>query len=316
MPETPEDYIQGSDRTSSCRTAKTAPAEKQDMTDMAEAEGRNMSKAGSIRVSTDTYMSRNETRYIDSQGSQMVRTTGGYMSGTNEGKASGADKAAKIQKTADEAMSLLYEDRTWYEAAGNSVKRTTQIVIMHKMAQAVAKTAVRAIFIPVGIINVCILCFPFMALFAILLTSPLGHIVFKSSPAIATEIYGLHASMMSEIEQLEKECPEWAESITVKSKDGRTLDDVYSDIVMTYFVKYEDGEVGITMDESNRKKLGEVFNEMCSFEMKAVTQYRPDNTEYQVALILIRYKTVDDLIGENYFPQKQLKELETLRGTK
>lgn len=150
----------------------------------------------------------------------------------------------------------------------DSAAKTIKDIAIYKASAALSAVGKKLVVLAAPVFgSLLLVMLPIILLFLLFYASPLAAFMpaVDGGPSVQEVLSGYYQEFHSTVKEA------GGESITyLHEKDG-AAESNFMDTLMVYMVQYGTGDLGIVMDDTHKRYLKEVFDEMNSFENKTVT---------------------------------------------
>lgn len=150
----------------------------------------------------------------------------------------------------------------------DSVAKTIKDIAIYKASAALSAVGKKLVVLAAPVFgSLLLVMLPIILLFLLFYASPLAAFMpaVDGGPSVQEVLSGYYQEFHNTVKEA------GGESITyLHEKDG-AAESNFMDTLMVYMVQYGTGDLGIVMDDTHKRYLKEVFDEMNSFENKTVT---------------------------------------------
>lgn len=150
----------------------------------------------------------------------------------------------------------------------DSMAKTVKDIAMYKVSAALSTVGKKLLILAAPVLgSLLLVMLPVVLLFLLFYASPLAAFMpsVDGGPNVQEVLSGYYQEFHEEIKRAGGE-----EVTYLHEKDG-VGESNFMDTLMVYMVQYGTGDLGIVMDDTHKRYLKEVFEEMNSFENKTVT---------------------------------------------
>lgn len=150
----------------------------------------------------------------------------------------------------------------------DSMTKTVKDIAMYKVSAALSTVGKKLLVLAAPVLgSLLLVMLPVVLLFLLFYASPLAAFMpsVDGGPNVQEVLSGYYQEFHEEIKRAGGE-----EVTYLHEKDG-DAESNFMDTLMVYMVQYGTGDLGIVMDDTHKRYLKEVFEEMNSFENKTVT---------------------------------------------
>ena len=150
----------------------------------------------------------------------------------------------------------------------DSAAKTIKDIAIYKASAALSAVGKKLVVLAAPVFgSLLLVMLPIILLFLLFYASPLAAFMpaVDGGPSVQEVLSGYYQEFQNTVKEA------GGESITyLHEKDG-TAESNFMDTLMVYMVQYGTGDLGIVMDDTHKRYLKEVFDEMNSFENKTIT---------------------------------------------
>ena len=150
----------------------------------------------------------------------------------------------------------------------DSAAKTIKDIAIYKASAALSAVGKKLVILAAPVFgSLLLVMLPIILLFLLFYASPLAAFMpaVDGGPSVQEVLSGYYQEFHNTVKEA------GGESITyLHEKDG-AAESNFMDTLMVYMVQYGTGDLGIVMDDTHKRYLKEVFDEMNSFENKTVT---------------------------------------------
>lgn len=150
----------------------------------------------------------------------------------------------------------------------DSAAKTIKDIAIYKVSAALSAVGKKLVVLAAPVFgSLLLVMLPIILLFLLFYASPLAAFMpaVDGGPSVQEVLSGYYQEFHNTVKEA------GGESITyLHEKDG-AAESNFMDTLMVYMVQYGTGDLGIVMDDTHKRYLKEVFDEMNSFENKTVT---------------------------------------------
>ena len=150
----------------------------------------------------------------------------------------------------------------------DSAAKTIKDIAIYKASAALSAVGKKLVVLAAPVFgSLLLVMLPIILLFLLFYASPLAAFMpaVDDGPSVQEVLSGYYQEFHNTVKEI------GGESITyLHEKDG-AVESNFMDTLMVYMVQYGTGDLGIVMDDTHKRYLKEVFDEMNSFENKTIT---------------------------------------------
>lgn len=150
----------------------------------------------------------------------------------------------------------------------DSMAKTAKDIAMYKVSAALSTVGKKLLVLAAPVLgSLLLVMLPVVLLFLLFYASPLAAFMpsVDGGPNVQEVLSGYYQEFHEEVKRAGGE-----EVTYLHEKDG-VAESNFMDTLMVYIVQYGTGDLGIVMDDTHKRYLKEVFEEMNSFENKTIT---------------------------------------------
>lgn len=149
----------------------------------------------------------------------------------------------------------------------DSMAKTVKDIAIYKISEVLSTVGKKLLVLAAPVLaSLLLVMLPVVLLFLVFYASPLAAFMpsVDGGPNVQEVLSGYYQEFHEEVKRA------GGEVTYLHEKDG-TAESNFMDTLMVYMVQYGTGDLGIVMDDTHKRYLKEVFEEMNSFEDKTVT---------------------------------------------